>query len=361
MTMPRPDFYRYVTILTGLLLAGCTTTPEAVIPQGTAARGDPAKPVAAAIETVVATDPAVDADDPALWADPADPSRALLFGTDKTDGLYVHNLDGSVRAFFADGPLNNVDLRPGFTVNGRDMVLVAATERKRFGIMTYLLDPATLDVTRYGFIPTGKAFGEPYGFCMGRRGDAFYLVPNSKQGKVNQYRVTAGADGPEVALERSITVGSQPEGCVVDDKRQMLYVGEEDVGIWRVGFDPADKAPPVKIAAIDGQRLVADVEGLAIIGDGGADYLVASSQGDATYPVWRIDTDAYTYLGRFAVEGGAIDNVTGTDGLTAWSGPIGPFANGALAMHDTDDAPNAGQQNFKIVGWTEVKAALGIE
>lgn len=357
--MRRPDFYRYMTMI-GLLLAGCATT-KPVIPQGTAALGDPAKPVAAAIETAVVDNPAVNADDPALWADPADPSRALLFGTDKTLGLYVHNLDGSVRAFFADGPLNNVDLRPGFVVAGREMVLVAATERRRFGIMTYLLDPATLEVTRYGFIPTEKAFGEPYGFCMGRRGDAFYLVPNSKQGKVNQYRVTAGATGPEVTLERSITVGSQPEGCVVDDKRQMLYVGEEDVGIWRVGFDSADNAPPVKIAAIDGQRLIADVEGLAIIGDGNSDYLVASSQGDATYPVWRIDAEGYAYIGRFAVEGGAIDNVTGTDGLTAWTGPIGPFAEGALAMHDTDDAPNAGQQNFKIVGWAEVKAALGIK
>src|SRR3546814_6721634 len=64
-------------------------------------------------------------------------------------------------------------------------------------------------------------------------------------------------------------------------------------------------------------------------------------------------------LGRFAVEGGAIDPVTGTDGLSAWSGPIGPFPEGALAMHDTDDG--AGQQNFKLVDWRQVRRALGLE
>ena len=32
------------------------------------------------METLVTTDPQVDADDPVLWADPRDPARAVLFG-----------------------------------------------------------------------------------------------------------------------------------------------------------------------------------------------------------------------------------------------------------------------------------------
>src|SRR3546814_4830684 len=86
---------------------------------------------------------------------------------------------------------------------------------------------------------------------------------------------------------------------------------------------------------------------------------VGSSDLDATYPVWQVEVDNYAYKGRFAVEGGAIDPVTGTDGLSAWSGPIGPFPEGALAMHDTDDG--AGQQNFKLVDWRQVRRALGLE
>lgn len=340
-----------------IMLAGCAAS-EITLPQGSAALGDPAKPVPASVETLVTTDPKVDADDPALWADPRDPARAVLFGTDKTDGLYVYNMDGKVRQFLPDGPLNNVDLRTGFVVDGKDYVLVAATERQKFGIMTYLFDPDTFEIRPYGFIPTGAEFGEPYGFCTARIGGNFYLIPNNKNGDIRVYRLEAGAAAATAILERSLKVGSQPEGCVVDDKAERLYVGEEDAAIWRFDLASGANSDPVLVAKTDGKRLTADVEGLAIMHDRGIDYLIASSQGDATYPVWRIEGDSYHYVGRFAVEGGSIDAVTGTDGLDAWSGAIGPFPEGSLAMHDTDDG--AGQQNFKVVDWRKVREALSL-
>jgi 3-phytase len=346
-----------VALAFGLAALTACSGPEPAIPQGTAALGDPARPVAAVAETIVTTDPEVNADDPVLWADRADPSRALWIGTDKSDGLYVHNLDGTVRQFFPDGPLNNVDLREGFVVDGKSYVLIAAAERARFGIVTYLLDPATLEVKPYGFIPTDM--GEPYGFCMGKRGDAIYLMPNTKAGEARQYRVTAGPQGPAVKLERTLKVSSQTEGCVVDDAAQVFYLGEEDVGIWRFDFDPAAPATPVQVYAVDRKVLTDDVEGLTIMRDGGRTYLIASSQGDSTYPVWQVDGGAYTYKGRFAVEGGSIDNVTVTDGIDAWSGPIGPYLEGAIAMHDTDDGDGR-QQNYKLVDWRDVKLALAL-
>lgn len=338
------------------LLAACAGAPE--LPQGTAALGDPAKPVPAAVETLVTTDPEVDADDPALWADARDPSRAVMFGTDKSDGLYVHDLDGKVRQFLPDGPLNNVDLRNDFIVDGKPYVLVAATERARFGIAVYLFDPDSFETRAHGFIETGTEFGEPYGFCMGRADDDFLLIPNNKEGKARIYRLPAGQPVSEAMLDRTLSVASQPEGCVVDDERQHLYLGEEDVAIWR--FDLAANASdqPFQVAAIDGERLTDDVEGLTIMRDRGTNYLIASSQGDSTFPIWRIGEDDYTYVGRFAVEGGEIDNVTATDGLDAWSGPIGPFPEGAVAMHDDDDGD--GQQNYKIVDWREVRRALAL-
>jgi len=355
-------------VASAALLAACATA-EPEIPQGILAAGDPAKPVVAAVETVVTTDPTVDADDPAFWTDPRDPSRAVMFGTDKSDGLYVHNLDGTVRQFFPDGPMNNVDVRSGFMVDGKAMVLVAAAERDRFGIMTWLMDPATLEVRRWGFIPTNM--GEPYGFCMGQRGDAYYLVPNNKAGLIQQIRVTAGPNGPVSVVEKSMQLGSQTEGCVVDDAADLLYVGEEDVGIWRFDFDPAGSSAPTEIQPIDRVRLTDDVEGLTIMRDGANKYLIASSQGDSTYPVWRVTgtgaQTAYAYVGRFTIvdgvattSGQAVDAVTHTDGLDAWSGAIGPWPQGALAFHDDSDAPNRGQQNYKMVDWREIKRALGI-
>lgn len=348
---------RALVMTAGALVLAACAPGETAIPQGSAARGDPAKPVAAVAETVVTTDPAVDADDPVLWADRGDPSRALWIGTDKSDGLYVHSLDGTVRQFFPDGPLNNVDLREGFVVDGKPYVLIAAAERARFGIVTYLLDPATMEVKPYGFIPTDM--GEPYGFCMGRRGDAIYLMPNNKDGEARQYRVVAGPQGPVATLERTLKVASQTEGCVVDDVAQVFYLGEEDTGIWRFDFDPAAPATPTRVYAVDRTVLTDDVEGLTIMRDGGRTYLIASSQGDSTYPVWQVEGSVYVYKGRFAVEGGAIDNVTVTDGIDAWSGPIGPYPEGAIAMHDTDDGDGR-QQNYKLVDWRDVKRALAL-
>jgi 3-phytase len=346
---------KILTALPLVLLAACAA-PEIELPQGTAARGDPAKPVPAAVETVVTTDPAVDADDPALWADPRDPSRAVLFGTDKTDGLYVHDMDGKVRQFLPDGPLNNVDLRTGFTVNGKDYVLVTATERKTFTVIAYLFDPDTLETRRYGVLPLDM--GEPYGYCMGKLGGDFYLIPNNKAGDIRALRLANDAPLSEAKLAYSFKVGSQPEGCVVDDETGRLYLGEEDVAIWRFDLKPGAPTDGIKVAAVDGERLTADVEGMSILRTSGAKYLIASSQGDATYPVWRIEGDSYAYKGRFAVEGGTIDNVTGTDGLDAWSGPIGSFPEGAIAMHDTDAGGE--QQNFKVVDWRAVRRALSL-
>ncbi|UZK70918.1 phytase [Sphingomonas sp. S1-29] len=337
-----------------LSLGGCAAT----MPNPPWAVGEQPALVQARVETVVDTDPTVDADDPALWADAKNPARAVMFGTDKTDGLYVHNMDGTVRQFLPSGPLNNVDTRTGFVVDGREQVLVAATNDGKMGINLYLFDPATMVTRDWGFVATDM--GEPYGSCMGRSGDDFYLIANNKLGDIKQWRVRAGASGPEVTLLGSRKLASQLEGCVSDDVNGVLYVGEEDVGIWAFPLDATITAEPRSVARVDRKRITDDVEGLTIMQDGDSRYLIASSQGDSTFAVFRIADGIETYVGRFAViDGVTIDGVTETDGVDAWSGPIGPFAEGALAMHDDRDG-NGPQQNFKIVDWRDVRAALNL-
>src|SRR5690606_26296789 len=143
---------------------------------------------------------------------------------------------------------------------------------------------------------------------------------------------------PATTLVRTLRVGSQPEGCVVDDETGNLYVGEEDVGIWRWNLAAGSSDTPESIAKIDRQRITDDVEGLTIMRDGAHKYLIASSQGDDTYNVFRIEGAAHTYVGRFAIVGGeTIDGVTATDGLDAWSGTIAQFPEGALGFHDDED------------------------
>ena len=117
----------------------------------------------------------------------------------------------------------------------------------------------------------------------------------------------------------------------------------------------------MSVAKVDKKRLTDDVEGLTIMRDGPHKYLLASSQGDDTYNVFRLADGAETYVGRFAiVDGDTIDGVTATDGVDAWSGPIGQFPEGVLGFHDDQDAPLAGQQNYKMVDWRDIRAALGL-
>ncbi|HYG26125.1 MAG TPA: phytase [Caulobacteraceae bacterium] len=323
-------------------------------------------PVPAAGETVsVATSAADAADDPEIWADPADPSRAVIFGTDKKAGLYVYGLDGAVRQFLPEGPLNNVDLRPGFTVGGREQVLVGASDRARKGVAFFLLDPATLQVSNLGFTPV--ALPDPYGFCMGVREGSHVVVMTGESGEVRQLRVGLADGRPMLTEERRFAVGSQAEGCVVDERTGALYVGEEAKGVWRYGFDPASGAMRTLVAAAPSQTLEPDVEGLALLREGEKTWLIASSQGDSAFSIWRVDGPSPAYAGRFSVvAANGVDAVTGTDGVAALGGPVGSFGQGLVVVQDDVDSEGETasttreRQNFKLVDWAAVRAALSL-
>ena len=155
-------------------LAGCSPDPEAksdspkmLVGVGT--------PVPASAETqAVATEAADAADDPEIWIDPANPARGVIFGTDKKAGLYTYDLSGKIQQFLPEGKLNNVDLRGGFRIGGKEQVLVAASDRVRGGAALFLLDPATLKVTKWADVKVPVS--EPYGLCVGRRGEAFIAI-----------------------------------------------------------------------------------------------------------------------------------------------------------------------------------------
>ena len=143
-----------------------------------------------------------------------------------------------------------------------------------------------------------------------------------------------------------------------DEATDALYINEENVGLWRYGLNPASGAARTLIQPIARDILLADAEGLTTIADASGRYLIASSQGDSTFPVWRIDGAAPEYKGRFKIVDGAIDGVTGTDGLAAASGQVGPFPDGLVVIQD--DVNDVGTQNFKYVDWRDIRRALGL-
>jgi 3-phytase len=353
----------------GVAITACATdgtgeeTGQSDAPSMSIGSGTPVRPAA---ETVaVGTANADAADDPAIWVDAADASRVVLFGTDKKAGLYAYRLDGSVLQQLAGGQPNNVDLREGFVVDGRAQVLVGTSDRSpaRFGVALFLMDPVDLQTRYWGRVAVDLT--EPYGLCMGKRGDDFIVIVNSTDGQVRQLAISVGADGqPAAAEQKRYAASSQVEGCVIDEKRDYVYLGEEAKGVWRYSLDPALGAERLLVGATDGKALVPDVEGLALMRQGTKTFLMASSQGDSAFAVWRVDGEP-AYLGRFSVVPHAgIDSVTGTDGIAALGGPVGSFAHGlVMVQDDLDEAPGvAGErQNFKLVDWREIASALHIE
>ncbi|NCU12659.1 MAG: phytase, partial [Sphingomonadaceae bacterium] len=131
----------------------------------------------------------------------------------------------------------------------------------------------------------------------------------------------------------------------------------ENVGIWT--FDARARGPvPGKLAVkVDGTRLVADVEGLALAPQGRkGGWLVASSQGDNAYALYRLPDLAYA--GRFRIAAGQFGSVEETDGIELKLGNFGPdYPAGLFVAQDGMNEPAA--QNFKLVSWADVLAALG--
>lgn len=315
--------------------------------------------VSAAMETAGTTG---DADDPAIWVNPADPAQSLVLGTDKSAGLYVYDLTGAQRGFFPDGKLNNVDLRP-VTLAGKSVTLAGASRRDDDTLVFYVIENDALrQAAPFALpaIPPGMPeVDDIYGFTMGQDAGGTYAFANFKSGHVLQYRIETTAEPLSLTLVRHWRLGSQPEGMVADDRAGHVYVGEEDVGIWRFPLSPEQLPTAVAVDTIPSACLPRDdVEGLAIHDGATARYLVASAQGIHRAAIYRLDGDALpTCQALVEVAPGAIDGVTETDGLDVTALPLGPdYPQGALVMMDDQ---NAGYTtNFKLMDWSAIAAQL---
>lgn len=324
------------------------------------ANAAPAVTVTARGETTpVGTANADAADDPAIWRNAADPLQSLIVGTDKKAGLYVYGLDGKVRDFLNAGRVNNVDLKDGVTINGQRGILVVASDRNDVAnarLALFRLDPATAKLTALGTVDGGA--GEAYGVCMGRDDAGLYAFIVLKDGTIHQVAIDTGSATPTGRIVRSMKLGTQSEGCAVDDRTGTLYVAEEDVGLWRFDARATGSTTPTKIAAADGRNLVADAEGVAIAQIGEKDgYVLVSSQGDNGYAVYRIGDDSYA--GRFRIIDGAIGGSEETDGIELMLGDFGPdYPGGLFVAQDGHNA--AAAQNFKLVAWDDIAGALAL-
>jgi 3-phytase len=293
-------------------------------------------------------------DDPAIWHHPTQPQFSRILATDKRNGLEVYDMAGKRLQQLAVGRLNNVDLRYGLRWQGKPHDVAVASLRNNNSLQLFAI-AADGTVKVAGQIPT--TMQEIYGLCLFQpTPKQIYVFVNDKSGLVEQYQLHSDGTSWTGQKVRSLQVKGQPEGCVADDQRQQLYVGEEDTGIWR--FDAAADAAVTgeQIILVDGVELVDDVEGLAFA-PGETPYLLASSQGDDSYVLYQ-GVAPYRQLLKFRVTTNpqlGIDGSSETDGLDLTVRSLGPgFEQGALLVQDGRNRMPEQGQNLKYVHWQAV-------
>lgn len=253
-----------------------------------------------------------DADDVAIHA------SGYVIGTNKNDegGLEVYDRNGRRLQWLQLGETNNVDLR-GSTV--------VSSNRTRNSV-----DVLSFEAGRLVLLRSFPVAFEPYGICLS--GETV-IVTASDAGRVEQYSLTGKP------LRRLSGIESQSEGCVADDDDGVIYVAEEEKGIWRFAADGAASSAGTLIDTVQG-NLAADVEGLTLV----KGHLIASSQGDDRFVIYKGDE----FVGRFRIaDSGNVDGASGTDGIDA---------NEALNLLVVHDSENEGGEssNYKYVRLSEL-------
>jgi 3-phytase len=312
------------------------------------------------VRPTVETDPVPSrgdaADDPCVWIHPTDPALSTIIGTDKKAGLAVYDMAGHQLQYLPDMQPNNVDIRYNFPLGEKRVALVGLSDRINNTLRFFQVDPQTRMLQSAS---RGIRMGiDVYGFCLyhSPHSGKYYAFVSAKNGTIQQWELFDNGTGAVDATEvRNFDVGSQTEGCVADDEYAVLYLAEENKGIWKYGAE-LETGTARTLVDKTGQQghLKADVEGLSLYyASDGTGYLIASSQGADKFVVYRREGSNEYVMTFKVVAGNGLDAVSVTDGLDVLNFPLGPaFPFGAFIAQDGNNAP--GNQNFKLVPWEAI-------
>lgn len=325
--------------------------------------------VEADAETNAVTSPQVDddaADDMAVWINPLDIEKSTIIGSNKKGGVVVFDLQGKEIAFYPTGRINNIDVLYGFPLGNTKIDIVGCTNRSEQSINLFRInsqDGSLTEISVRSLKVDTNLVKDVYGFCF-YNSNKPYLFVNGKNGVVQQFEIIAT---PDLKLDlkplRHLSFASQTEGMVADEVTKMLYVGEEDKGIWKVSAEPdGDNTAKLLVkSGADNPNIQFDIEGLAIYKSAAQGYLIASSQGNYSYAVFDRQGNN-EYLGSFKVVDGAhVDGIEETDGIEMVSVPLGKnFPKGMFLAQDgyNYDKGKLQRQNFKMVRWEKIEALL---
>ncbi len=320
--------------------------------------------ITADIETdEVDSEPKVDAaDDPAIWVNTENPEKSLVLGTNKMGGIHVYDLDGKELQYVQSGCINNIDLRDDFQFNEQEVVLVAASNCTYNTISLFYIDKNT-NLLSDSILNIESSVDLVYGLCMYKsaKTNKYYIIVNGEGADVEQWEIYTENNELKYKLVRNFKVSSKPEGMVADDSEGILYIGVEEEGILKIKAEPefefetdwVDGSNPT-----DRSLVSSDIEGLALYKTDNKTYLVASSQGNFSYPVFEIG-EPDKYLFSFVIDDGDIDGVIETDGLEIVDFPLNEkFPKGMMVLQDGYNFSNDSlkTQNFKYISCEKIEA-----
>ncbi|MCC5641831.1 phytase [Nostoc sp. CHAB 5824] len=347
-------------------------------------------------------DQRADADDPAIYVNATNSADSLVLTSVKNAGLRVYDLSGNLLQTVNPGGIryNNIDLQYGFKLGNQSVDIAVASDRGNDKLAIFKINPNPGADNNYleditdssiGTLFQAAPFAEPYssssrsayGLTLYRSSitnDYYVFTSRRETGDIAQYKLIDKGNG-KIGAERvrELTVPTiegrdpQTEGMVVDQETGFLYIGQENVGIWKFQAEPNGGTTGKlidKVRDLGGTHLTDDVEGLTIYyGKNGTGYLLASSQGDNTFVAYTREGNN-EYVSNFAVgNNGPIDSVQESDGADVINVPLGPnFPFGLFVTQDGSNEPvkivSDGDEeenissNFKLVPWENIANAF---
>jgi len=314
-----------------------------------------------------------DGDDPAIWL-ASTPALSKIITTTKSDdnpGLTVFDLQGKKLQFVSSPEPNNVDVIYNFPISKAQKIdLTYAGCRGDNTLCLFQINSEGVLAPIDGGSQALPEDFSVYGSCVYHRtrDERFFLFANDKDATYLQYELTAVNGTLATKLVRTFVIGTgtQPEGCVVDDENEVLFIGEEAFGLWKYPANPEDAATGILVDSVDKTadgKMDADVEGMALVygltkDDG---YLIVSMQGVSAYNMYERKAP-HTFVKRFSIgtnmEAG-VDAVTNTDGVAAVGNNLGgAFAGGLVVVHDDanqrPDGSTDAAASFKLVSLSDV-------
>ncbi len=131
------------------------------------------------------------ADDPAFWYNQRDPSKSVIFGTDKKAGLHSFSLSGKRIQFIPSGKINNIDSRSGYSFGAKNFSVLAGSNASNNSIIIYLINEDGI-IEKLNKNEFKTDLEGVYGLCMYKssKSKATYIfVSDAITLTINQYRV----------------------------------------------------------------------------------------------------------------------------------------------------------------------------